>query len=85
MTKTQRNWLTVAFVALMSLLNVGPAAALDAGDAAPEFTAPSVLGGKTVTFNLKDALAKHFDDLHRRNWLANEVAEGIAAAVADGP
>lgn len=58
MTKTQRNWLTVAFVALMSLLNVGPAAALDAGDAAPEFTAPSVLGGKTVTFNLKDALAK---------------------------
>ena len=58
MTSTQRNWLTVGFVALMSLLNVGRAAALDAGDTAPEFTAPSVLGGKMVTFNLKDALSK---------------------------
>jgi hypothetical protein len=59
MTPKLRNWVTVAFVAVMSLLNVGRAAALDAGDAAPEFTAQSVLGGKTVTFNLKDALAKH--------------------------
>jgi hypothetical protein len=59
MTSTQRNWLTVAFVAVLSLLNIGRAAALDAGDTAPDFTAQSVLGGKTVTFSLKDALAKH--------------------------
>ncbi len=58
MTKRQ-SWLTVAFLAVMSLLNVGRAAALDAGQPAPEFTAPSVLGGKTVDFSLKDALAKH--------------------------
>ena len=59
MSTNGRNWLTVAFLAAMSLLNVGRAAALDAGDAAPDFTAPSVLDGKTVDFNLKEALAKH--------------------------
>ena len=59
MSTSGRNWLTLAFVAVMSLLNVGRAAALDAGDAAPDFSAPSVLGGKTVEFSLKEALAKH--------------------------
>ena len=59
MTPRQRNWITLAFVAMMSLLNVGRAAALDAGDTAPDFSASSVLGGKTVTFSLKDALSKH--------------------------
>ena len=33
-------------------------AALDVGDAAPNFTAPSALGGKVTRFNLADALAK---------------------------
>jgi peroxiredoxin Q/BCP len=33
-------------------------AALKAGDAAPQFTAPASLAGKTFTYSLKDALAK---------------------------
>ncbi len=59
MATNGKHWLTAAFVAVMSLLNVGPAAALSAGDTAPEFTAPSVLDGKAVEFSLKAALAKH--------------------------
>ena len=37
----------------------GAAAALTPGNIAPEFKAPSVVDGKVVEFNLKDALAKH--------------------------
>jgi len=59
MAENGKHWLTAAFVAVMSLLNVGPAAALSVGDTAPDFTAPSVLDGKTVDFSLKAALAKH--------------------------
>src|SRR5215213_3032836 len=33
-------------------------AALDVGDAAPNFTAPAALGGKVFRFNLADSLAK---------------------------
>ncbi len=51
--------LTAVFAAAMSLLNIGPAAALAPGNTAPDFKAPSVLDGKVVEFNLKDALAKH--------------------------
>ena len=48
-----------ALAAALSLFNLGPAAALTPGSAAPDFKAPSVLDGKVVEFNLKDALAKH--------------------------
>ena len=51
--------LTAALAALFALFGAAPAVALNAGDTAPDFTAPSVLGGKTVDFHLKDALAKH--------------------------
>ena len=56
---SKRTWISVAFVTVMSLLNIGRAAALNAGDTAPDFTASSVLGGKTVEFSLKKALAEH--------------------------
>ena len=56
---SRRSWVSVAFVAAMSLLNFGRAAALNAGEAAPNFSAPSVLGGKTVEFSLKKALSEH--------------------------
>jgi len=51
--------LTAVFAAAMSLFNIGAAAALAPGNAAPDFKAPSVVAGKVVEFNLKDALAKH--------------------------
>jgi len=51
--------LTAVVAAVMSLFNIGAAAALTPGNTAPEFTAPSVVDGKVVEFNLKDALAKH--------------------------
>lgn len=51
--------LTAVFAAAMSLFNIGAAAALTPGNTAPEFKAPSVIDGKVVEFNLKDALAKH--------------------------
>jgi thioredoxin-dependent peroxiredoxin len=51
--------LTAVFAAVMSLFNIGAAAALTPGNTAPEFKAPSVVDGKVVEFNLKDALAKH--------------------------
>jgi peroxiredoxin Q/BCP len=51
--------LTAVFAAVMSLVNIGAAAALTPGHTAPEFKAPSVLDGKVVEFDLKDALAKH--------------------------
>jgi peroxiredoxin Q/BCP len=57
---------TIAFVlgglvigAIAVFLLAGQARALDVGDAAPDFTADSALAGKTVTFSLKDELAKH--------------------------
>ena len=59
MNTSGKNWVMVAFLAAMSLLNTGPAAGLSAGDSAPEFKAVSVLDGKVVEFSLKDALAKN--------------------------
>jgi thioredoxin-dependent peroxiredoxin len=51
--------LTAVFAAALSLFNIGAAAALTPGSTAPEFAAPSVVGGKVVEFSLKDALVKH--------------------------
>jgi hypothetical protein len=51
--------LTAVVAAAMSLFNIGAAAALTPGNTAPQFKAPSVVDGKVVEFNLKDALAKH--------------------------
>ena len=51
--------LTAVLAGALSLFNIGPAAALTPGNTAPDFKAPSVLDGKVVEFNLKDALAKH--------------------------
>jgi peroxiredoxin Q/BCP len=53
------QWLTAAVAAAFSLFGAGPAVALNVGDAAPDFKAPSALDGKVVTFSLKDALGKH--------------------------
>ena len=58
MVSKKQGWLGAVFLAVMSLLNIGPAAALSAGEPAPDFSAPSVLGGKTVDFSLKEALAR---------------------------
>ncbi|HXW51743.1 MAG TPA: hypothetical protein VEJ41_07100 [Candidatus Acidoferrales bacterium] len=49
----------VLFGAIALFLMAGQARALSVGDAAPDFTASSALGGKTVKFSLKDELAKH--------------------------
>ena len=48
------------FLALMLLLSLTTPsyAALDVGDAAPNFTAQAVLGGKVFKFSLADSLAK---------------------------
>ena len=51
--------LTAVVAAVMSLFNIGAAAALTPGKAAPDFNAPSVVDGKVVDFNLKNALAQH--------------------------
>jgi len=49
----------VLLAAIIVVLVAGQARALTVGDAAPDFTGDSALAGKTVTFSLKDALAKH--------------------------
>jgi peroxiredoxin Q/BCP len=51
--------LTAVLAAVMSLFNIGAAAALAPGNTAPDFKAPSVIDGKVVYFSLKDALAQH--------------------------
>ena len=43
---------------LLALLSPPTYAALDVGDAAPNFTAQAVLGGKTFRYNLAESLAK---------------------------
>ncbi|MGB6605858.1 MAG: peroxiredoxin [Steroidobacteraceae bacterium] len=43
---------------LAGVISLPALAALKAGDAAPEFTAPASFGGKEFTFSLKEALAK---------------------------
>lgn len=48
-----------ALGALAVIAVAAPARALNVGDAAPDFTANSVVAGKAVKFSLKDALAKH--------------------------
>ena len=47
-----------AFMLLMLALATPSYAALDVGDAAPNFTAPAALGGKVYKFTLADSLAK---------------------------
>jgi peroxiredoxin Q/BCP len=55
------GWVLAGFTvgALAVLAVAAPARALNVGDAAPDFTADSVLAGKTVKFSLKNALAQH--------------------------
>ena len=48
----------LAFIALMLTLATSSYAALDVGDAAPNFTATAALGGKQFKFTLADSLAK---------------------------
>lgn len=49
----------LAPLALVFMLDPTPAqAVLEAGDKAPDFTAPAALGGEPFTFRLADALAK---------------------------
>lgn len=48
----------IALLAGLTLLHGHAFAALDVGDAAPKFTAPAALGGKTFNYSLTDALAK---------------------------
>jgi len=48
----------LAFIVLMVSLTTSSYAALDVGDAAPNFTASAALGGKVFKFNLADSLAK---------------------------
>ena len=48
----------LAFIPLMLALTTPSYAALDVGDAAPNFTAPAALGGKVYKFSLADSLAK---------------------------
>jgi thioredoxin-dependent peroxiredoxin len=43
---------------MLATLCLPARAALDVGDAAPNFTVPAALGGKTFQYNLADALAK---------------------------
>jgi thioredoxin-dependent peroxiredoxin len=48
----------LAFIVLMLSLTTSSYAALDVGDAAPNFTASAALGGKVYKFSLADSLAK---------------------------
>lgn len=48
----------LAFIVLMLTLPTSSYAALDVGDAAPNFTASAALGGKVFKFTLADSLAK---------------------------
>ncbi len=48
----------LAFIVLWASLSTSSYAALDVGDAAPNFTASAALGGKVFKFNLADSLAK---------------------------
>ena len=48
----------LAFIPLTLALTTPSYAALDVGDAAPNFTAPAALGGKVYKFSLADSLAK---------------------------
>ena len=49
-----------SFASMLLLLSLATSsyAALDVGDAAPNFTVPAALGGKVFKFNLSDSLAK---------------------------
>ena len=49
---------SLAFILLMLSLSMPTYAALDVGDAAPNFTVPAALGGKVFKFNLAESLAK---------------------------
>ncbi|MDQ6781677.1 MAG: hypothetical protein M3Z37_11065 [Candidatus Eremiobacteraeota bacterium] len=49
----------ILFCALACVVLTSPSYALDAGDAAPPVNARSVLGGKTVHFDLQQALRHH--------------------------
>jgi len=51
--------LATVLCAIVSLVLTSPSFALDAGGTAPPIHAPSVLGGKTLTFDLQDALRHH--------------------------
>ena len=48
----------LAFIVLLASLSTSSYAALDVGDAAPNFTASAALGGKVFKFTLADSLAK---------------------------
>jgi peroxiredoxin Q/BCP len=48
----------LAFIVLGISVSTSSYAALDVGDAAPNFTASAALGGKVFKFNLADSLAK---------------------------
>ena len=48
----------IAFLGLLVSLTTSSYAALDVGDAAPNFTASAALGGKVYKFTLSDSLAK---------------------------
>jgi peroxiredoxin len=48
----------IAFLTLLISATTSAYAALDVGDAAPNFTAQAALAGKTYRFNLADSLAK---------------------------
>ena len=49
---------SLASILLLFPLATSSYAALDVGDAAPNFTAPAALGGKVYSFKLSDSLAK---------------------------
>jgi peroxiredoxin len=49
---------SLASILLLLTLCAPSYAALDVGDAAPNFTAPAALGGKVYSFRLSDSLAK---------------------------
>ena len=48
----------IAFLGLLVSLTTSSYAALDVGDAAPNFTAQAALAGKVYKFSLADSLAK---------------------------
>ena len=48
----------LAFIVLLLSVSTSSYAALDVGDAAPNFTASAALGGKVFRFNLAESLAK---------------------------
>ena len=47
-----------SLASILLLVPFASYAALDVGDAAPNFTVPAALGGKVYTFKLSDSLAK---------------------------